>query len=180
MDIDIGERGNCCDAVVFVTERFGRYGGWNWRRRGHCDVGDRACSAPGAPLSFANAGSDLEMEQAVNSLAFGNDVVVDDLSFYEPSYDGASNVSTNTASALNNSANSIRAYITAAGNHALNHYSGTFTSSAVDGLAYTGQAGALHLFSGVPYTGPPEADVPAPAYQTIDTADLGNEPLTLC
>lgn len=132
--------------------------------------------APGASLSFANAGTDLEMEQAVNALAAANNVVVDDLSFYEPSYDGTSNVSTNTAEALNNSANPIRAYITAAGNHALNHYSGAFIASSVDGLLYTGQIGALQLFSGVPNSGPAQPDVNLPPYQTIDTVNLGNEP----
>ena len=89
--------------------------------------------APGAKLSFANADTDLAFNQAVNFLAASNDVVVDDLGFFGEPYDGTSAVSSNTAAALNNDANPIRAYVTAVGNAADEHYFGTYTDSGVDG-----------------------------------------------
>jgi hypothetical protein len=106
--------------------------------------------APGTTLSFANADTTLEFEQAVDALSASNFVVVDDLSFGAPSFDGASSVSTNTATALNNNSNPIRAYITSAGNYALDHYEGLYTPSGTDGLPITGFPGNLHLFQGVP------------------------------
>jgi hypothetical protein len=133
--------------------------------------------APGASLSFANADSDMEFEAAVNYLASMNDIVVDDESFLAPSYDGTSAVSQNTTSALNNPANPIRAYVTAAGNYALNHFLGAFTDSGVDGFAYTGEHGDLHQFSGVVQgqVVPPLAAVTALNTQTIDNLSLGKQ-----
>jgi len=133
--------------------------------------------APGASLSFANADTDLEFETAVNYLASQNDVVVDDMSFLAPSYDGTSDVSQNTTQALNNPANPIRAYITVAGNYALNHYSGTWSDSKVDGTQYTGEGGDLHQFSGMPPgTAIPSQDtVTQLSTATIDNLDLGNQ-----
>jgi len=132
--------------------------------------------APCASLSFTNFDTSLSFEEAVNSLAASNDVVVDDVFFTMSSYDGTSSVSVNTADALNNNANAIRAYITSAGNFALDHYSGTFTPSGVDGFPYTGETGELHLFTGVIPSGPPQPDVTPPPYQTIDTQGFGRQP----
>ena len=104
--------------------------------------------APGAQLAFANADTDLTFNQAVNFLASSNDVVVDDLGFFGEAYDGTSTVSSNTAAALNNSANRIRTYVTSVGNSADEHYIGAYTDSGVDGRSISGitTSGRLHLF----------------------------------
>ena len=104
--------------------------------------------APGAKLSFANGDTDLAFNQAVNFLAASNDVVLDDIGFFGEPYDGTSGVSLNTAAALNNPSLPIRAYITAVGNDADEHYIGTYTDSGVDGTSISGIAtpGHLHLF----------------------------------
>ncbi len=85
--------------------------------------------APGAQLRFANFATSLEFMQAVNFLASNSDVVIDDIGFYGGPYDQTSDVSVNTAAALNNLANSIRGYYTSGGNQALSHYQGTFVSA---------------------------------------------------
>lgn len=107
--------------------------------------------APGAQLYFANAadGASLSFEQAVNYLAANADVVVDDISFPTPPFDGTSAVSTNTATALNTEANPIRGYFTAVDNFAQDHYSGQYVDSGVDGTNITGEAGHLHSFQAV-------------------------------
>lgn len=104
--------------------------------------------APGAQLAFANADTVLAFNQAVNSLAQSNDVVVDDLGFFGFAYDGTSPVSANTSSALNNGANRIRTYITAVANAANGHYLGTYVNSGVDGSSISGivNTGHLHQF----------------------------------
>ena len=104
--------------------------------------------APGAQLAFANLDTDLAFNQAVNSLAATNDVVVDDIGFFGFAYDGSSPVSSNTASALNNNANRIRAYITAVGNDSNGHYLGTYVPSSTDigSLANVVSPGHVHLF----------------------------------
>ncbi len=104
--------------------------------------------APGAQLSFSNADTDLAFNQAVNYLASTNDIVLDDFGFYGEAYDGSSTVSANTASALNNPANRIRAYVTSVGNGADEHYIGSYVDSGVDGQSITGVSnpGDLHLF----------------------------------
>jgi hypothetical protein len=103
---------------------------------------------PSAKLSFANADTDLEFEQAVNFLAASSDVVLDDIGFYGLPYNGTSAVSQNTAAALNNPAYPIRAYFTSAGNDADEHYYGTYFDSGVDGTSINGIStpGHLHLF----------------------------------
>ena len=103
--------------------------------------------APKATLAFANGESDMDFENAVNSLAAVSDVVVDDKLFLDPPYDGTSSVSTNTSDALNNNSNNIRAYITSVGNFALNHYQGNYEDSGVDGTSATGVTGDLHQFA---------------------------------
>ena len=113
--------------------------------------------APAAQLAFANADTDLAFNQAVNYMASTNDVVMDDLGFYGTAYDGTSSISSNTSGALNNSANRIRAYVTAVGNAADEHYIGSYLDSGVDGTAIGGitTGGHLHQFQ-----------------QTADTTDV--------
>jgi len=107
--------------------------------------------APGAQLSFANIDTDLAFVQAVDYLASTNDIVVDDLGFFGDAFDGTSVVSSGTATALNNPAYPIRAYFTAVGNSADEHYYGTYQDSgvALTSIASTGGVtipGNLHLF----------------------------------
>jgi len=104
--------------------------------------------APGAQLSFANADTDLAFNQAVSAMAAANDVVVDDLGFFGMPSDGTSTISSNTAAALNNDSNPIRAYVTSNGNSADEHYYGTYSDSGVDGTSVSGIAtpGHLHRF----------------------------------
>lgn len=104
--------------------------------------------APGARLSFVNGDTDLAFSQAVNFLAASNDVVLDDIGFFGEPYDGTSAVSRNTAAALNNPEFPIRAYFTAVGNEADEHYYGLFEDSRIDGTTVNGIAngGHLHLF----------------------------------
>jgi hypothetical protein len=102
--------------------------------------------APGAQLLFANGGTSLEFQQAVNHLAANTDIVVDDIGFPGMPYDGTSPVSANTASALNGSTNPIRAYLTSVGNMARYHYQGGFLDSGTDGTPFLGLPGDLHLF----------------------------------
>jgi hypothetical protein len=124
--------------------------------------------APKATLSFTNSSTSMEFELAVDALAQVNEVVVDDQFFAEPSFDGTSAVSTNTADALNNTSNQIRAYITSAGNMALDHYQGMYAPSGIDGLAITGFSGDLHLFQGM-------ANDPQPAPGvTTDNENFGS------
>jgi subtilase family protein/centrosomal CEP192-like protein len=120
--------------------------------------------APGAQLSFANADTDIAFERAVNSLASRNDVVMDDLGFFGLASDGTSSVSINTANALNNAGNPIRAYFTAVGNSANEHTYGLYTDSGVDGTTISGigNSGHLNLFQQT-------AD-------TIDVLGLGPKP----
>jgi len=102
--------------------------------------------APGAKLFFANGDTSLAFQQAVNWVAANADVGVDDIGWFTPPYDGTSAVSANTANALNNSANPLRAYLTAVGNYARMHYAGQYVDSGTDGTAYVGYPGDLHLF----------------------------------
>jgi subtilisin family serine protease len=86
--------------------------------------------APEAQLWFGHfaMGTPLDFNAAVNCLARRVDVIVDDVNWLNVGpYDGTSIVSLNTSHALNSSENPVRAYITAVGNHALNHYQERFT-----------------------------------------------------
>ena len=123
--------------------------------------------APGARLSFANIDTDLSFVQAVNFLASTNDIVVDDLGFFGEAYDGSSVVSTGTATALNNPAYPIRAYFTAVGNSADEHYYGVYQDSGIEAtsLAAVGDTGHLHLFQ--------QSD------NTTDVLGLGAQPYNL-
>lgn len=102
--------------------------------------------APGARLFFANFSTSLEFNQAVNFLASQADIVVDDIGFLAEPYDGTSVVSTNTANALNNSSNPIRAYFTSVGNFARSHYQSDFVDSGMDGTSIVRAPGNLHRF----------------------------------
>ena len=84
----------------------------------------------------------------MNYLASTNDIVVDDLGFFGDAYDGTSAVSAGTATALNNPAYPIRAYFTAVGNSADEHYYGVYQDSGIEAtsLAAIGDTGHLHLF----------------------------------
>jgi hypothetical protein len=108
--------------------------------------------APGAQLLFENAGTDMEFNQAVNDLASKADVVMDDINFFGLPYDGTSVVSQNTANALNSASNPIRAYFTAVGNNARQHYLGLYQDSGVDGTKMGLPAGDLHLFQATSIT----------------------------
>lgn len=99
--------------------------------------------APAAQLSFGyfginTGGTALNFNAAVTCLAQNNDIVVDDVSFFNAGpYDGTSIVSANTNAALNNPAYPIRGYYTSAGNEAQRHYSGQFVDS---GIVVNGEA----------------------------------------
>jgi hypothetical protein len=129
--------------------------------------------APGAQLFFANGGTSMSFELAVDFLASRVDVVVDDIPFLIGTsngalipfpYDGTSHVSANTAAALNTDSNPIRAYFTAVGNMALHHYEEPYADSGMyltlscpasqGGLSASGD---VHLFQA-----------------TANTNDLGN------
>jgi hypothetical protein len=119
--------------------------------------------APEARLFFANADTDLAFNQAVNYLAANTDVAMDDLGFFGLPFDGTSDVSSNTAAALNSATNPIRAYFTAVGNEAKVHYLGAYVDSGVDGGTIAQPAGHLHQFQGVPGV-------------TTDVLNLGPQP----
>jgi len=123
--------------------------------------------APGAQLSFANIDTDLSFVQAVNYLASTNDIVVDDLGFFGDAFDGTSAVSTGTAAALNNPAYPIRAYFTAVGNSADEHYYAVYQDSGVEAtsVAQVGDTGHLHLFQ--------QSDI------TTDVLGIGAQPYNL-
>src|SRR5262245_16867222 len=105
--------------------------------------------APGAKLRFANADTSLGFNDAVNALAAVSDVVVDDLGFFGEPANGQSSVSRNTAAALNNPVNRIRAYVTSVGNAADNHYIGRYVDSGVAGPRgkFTPNGGSVHQFA---------------------------------
>lgn len=102
--------------------------------------------APGAQLFFANFATDMEFNEAVNFLSANTDVVVDDIGFFGKPYDGTSVVSQNSASALNNNGNRIRARLNSVGNQARTHYQEDFFDSGLDGTSIVGSQGNLHLF----------------------------------
>ncbi|MBM3926766.1 MAG: hypothetical protein FJ320_12485 [SAR202 cluster bacterium] len=102
--------------------------------------------APGAQLRFVNFSTSLEFMDAVDFLAGLCDVIVDDIAFFGHPYDQSSVMSRNTAAALNNPQNRLRAYFTAVGNNAVRHYRGGYDDSGIDGLRFTNEPGRLHLF----------------------------------
>ena len=101
--------------------------------------------APGAQLRFANFGTDVEFNAAVDFLAANSDVVIDDLSFFGKPQDQTSDVSVNTSDALNSPANPIRGYYTSVGNYALRHYQAAFESGGM--CLALGDGSTCHLFT---------------------------------
>ncbi len=113
--------------------------------------------APDATLYFANFQTDAEFTQAMNWLAGNADIVVDDISFLDPPFDGTNGVADNAATALNTDANPVRALITSAGNEGKSHYMGVYSDSGVDsatvvGVAVPGYKGDFHQFAGTATT----------------------------
>ena len=103
--------------------------------------------APGAQLYFANFGTELEFNAAVNHLASLCDVVVDDIGWLGMPIDGTSIVSANTSAALNHAGWPIRSYATSVGNQALRHYRDPYQSSGQDiSTRVFGQTGNMTLF----------------------------------
>jgi hypothetical protein len=125
--------------------------------------------APQAQLYFANEGTSLEMEQAEDYLAANTEIVVTDISYFTPPFDGTSPVSTNTSDVLNNNANPIRGLFVAVGNFAQDHYQGLYVDSETAGESITGEPGDLHLFTGV-------LPGPQPKPATIDNENFGSVP----
>lgn len=89
--------------------------------------------APGAQIMIGYFGyntstaTTLDFMAAVNCLAQQNDIVVDDIGFFNNGlYDGTSPVSANAANALANMSNPIRGYYTAVANMARQHYEGAY------------------------------------------------------
>lgn len=85
--------------------------------------------APGAQLYFANASTTLELQYAVDWIDENVDIGVDDLGAFTPPFDGTSDVSANTANALNTDLNPVRGYFTSVGNYAFNHWAEPWTDS---------------------------------------------------
>ena len=92
--------------------------------------------APGAQIMIGYFGinvstsTSLDFMAAVNCLDQQNDVVVDDIGWFNVGlYDGTSSVSTNASSSLANVANPVRGYYTAVGNSAGTHYEEAFVNS---------------------------------------------------
>jgi hypothetical protein len=103
--------------------------------------------APGAQLWFGHFNTGLEFNDAVACLAANTDVAADDISFLnEGPYDGTSYISANTAQQLNNTGNRIRAYSTAVGNFAQEHYREAFRDSGFT-LRYNHHTYRLHQFA---------------------------------
>ena len=105
--------------------------------------------APGAQLYFANGDPSMNFEAAVDYLAANTDIVVTDVSYLSPPFDGTSSVSQALSSALNNNGNSVRGVYASVGNYAQDHYQGQYTPSGIDGTPFTGESGNLHLFAGM-------------------------------
>jgi hypothetical protein len=95
--------------------------------------------APGAQPFFANSDTSLSFEKAADYLAANTDVVVTDISFFTPPFDGTNPVSMSTVDGLNNETNPIRAFFASAGNYAQNHYQGSYVDSGIDGSSIVGQ-----------------------------------------
>lgn len=111
--------------------------------------------APGASLWFGHfstasgLGTSLDFQDAVTCLAQHVDIVVDDIGFYGAGpYDGTSDVSLNTAAELNGDG-PIRAYFTAVGNMARQHYQDDYIDSGFD-LSDGTDFWSAHIFEETP------------------------------
>ena len=111
--------------------------------------------APGASLWFGHfstasgLGTSLDFQDAVICLAQNVDIVVDDIGFYGAGpYDGTSAVSVNTSAELNGDG-PIRAYFTAVGNMARQHYQDDYIDSGFN-LSDGSDFWSAHLFEETP------------------------------
>jgi Subtilase family len=104
--------------------------------------------APGAQLYFSNGDPSMYFEAAVDYLAANTDIVVTDISYLSPPFDGTNSVSQSLSDALNDDGNPVRGIFASVGNYAQDHYQGQYTPSGTDGVSITGEAGNLHLFAG--------------------------------
>ena len=101
--------------------------------------------APGAEISFGAVATDLDHIEAVRWFAQRVDVIVDDLSFFYPA-DQTSDVSRNTTQALAHPDWPLRAYVTAAGNWARQHWAGEFRAGRDGAELGLAQPGSVHDF----------------------------------
>jgi len=101
--------------------------------------------APGAEISFGAIYTDLDHIAAVNYFAQRVDIIVDDVSFAFPA-DQRSDVSRNTTSALRHPEWPLRLYVTAAGNWAESHWSGTWQAGPDGTELGLSTRGATHRF----------------------------------
>jgi subtilisin family serine protease len=98
--------------------------------------------APGATLWFANAGTALELLEAIKFLAPNVDVIVSDIIAHTYFPDGRNLVAQGVADILAERRTRSRAFVQAAGNLARAHYAGRFVDSGTsDGI------GRMHLFA---------------------------------
>lgn len=111
--------------------------------------------APGAQIMIGYFGINvttstfLDFNAAVSCLDQHNDVVVDDIGWYNVgTYDGTSAVSANTSTQLNNAANPVRGYYTSVGNSATSHYQDAFHSSGVNIGNVNTDFWQMHQFQG--------------------------------
>ncbi|MYD74567.1 MAG: S8 family serine peptidase, partial [Chloroflexi bacterium] len=102
--------------------------------------------APGAEISFGAVYTDLDHIAAVNYFAQRVDIIVDDVSFAYPA-NQRSDVSINTTSALRHPDWPIRLYVTAAGNWAESHWSGTWQAGPDGTQVGLSSPGAVHQFN---------------------------------
>jgi hypothetical protein len=123
--------------------------------------------APGAQLYFSNGDPSMYFEAAVDYLAANTDIVVTDISYLSPPFDGTSAVSQGLSDALNDNGNPVRGIFASVGNYAQDHYQGQYTSSGTDGSSITGLPGNLHLFAGM-------GDIQTTPDATADTEGFGN------
>ena len=101
--------------------------------------------APGAAISFGAVYTDLDHIAAVNYFAQRVDIIVDDVSFAYPA-NQRSDVSINTTRALRHPDWPIRLYVTAAGNWAESHWSGTWQAGPDGTRIGLSLPGAVHRF----------------------------------
>lgn len=102
--------------------------------------------APGAEISFGAVYTDLDHIAAVNYFAQRVDIIVDDVSFAYPA-NQLSDVSINTTRALRHPDWPIRLYVTAAGNWAESHWSGTWQAGPDGTQIGLSSPGAVHQFN---------------------------------
>lgn len=109
----------------------------------------------------------MYFEAAVDYLAANTDIVVTDISYLSPPFDGTSAVSQGLSDALNDNGNPVRGIFASVGNYAQDHYQGEYTPSGTDGTSITGLAGNLHLFAGM-------GNIQTTPGATADTEGFGN------